>query len=464
MASRAPETSICIPTRNRAHYLRAALESALGQTYRDFEIVVCDDASEDGTELLFHSPADRRIRYFRHANRLGIAANRNSCLAMARGRYIAWLDSDDVYLPEMLARQTSTLDRHPNVGLVHGGFHVIGAEGQVLPDWPLPFPNDAIESGSSAFAELSLRNYITAPTVVVRREAQNRAGLYATTLGATGTDWDMWLRLALHADIAYTVAPVARYRHHPGSISIEADANGMRLIADVAVIRHVFSASRDAIPDVERLERRALAALGARALRASAEAAARRDTNAALQHAQLALELLPDGIAGTDGAALLGDIHDANDFGGHRLIKTLLGRVLEEFDGTRFARRFTKTSRFDASWETTLGAIAGVVQRVVPADAAVATVDKWDPTILHLSGRQGTHFPDLALLPGGYPSDSQAAIDHLEYLRSRGIGFLVFSQATFWWLQHYSGLREHLDTRYRRAWRDEHCVIYQLSR
>jgi glycosyltransferase involved in cell wall biosynthesis len=118
-----PAITVCVPTYNRARYLPQALESIAAQTHAGWEAVVYDDASTDDTaEVIGSFRDDARFRFFRQPRNVGIAANRNACLREARGDYIAWLDSDDVYEPEMLATQAAVLDRRPGVGLVHGAF------------------------------------------------------------------------------------------------------------------------------------------------------------------------------------------------------------------------------------------------------------------------------------------------------------------------------------------------------
>src|SRR5437870_5545962 len=92
-AKKCPTVSVCMPVFNRARYLAQALESVLAQTFHDFEVIVCDDASTENIQQVVAVLGDARVRYFRQPRNQGIARNRNSCLALARGRYIAWLDS-----------------------------------------------------------------------------------------------------------------------------------------------------------------------------------------------------------------------------------------------------------------------------------------------------------------------------------------------------------------------------------
>jgi 2-polyprenyl-3-methyl-5-hydroxy-6-metoxy-1,4-benzoquinol methylase/glycosyltransferase involved in cell wall biosynthesis len=113
-----------------------------------------------------------------------------------------------------------------------------------------------------------------------------------------------------------------------------------------------------------------------------------------------------------------------------------------------------------------VGRIREIVRSATPADATVLVVSKGDEELMRLPGRRAWHFPrgKGGEYAGYYPADSDAAIEHLESLRGQGAQFIVFPNAAFWWLEHYKGLRQHLDGRYGRVWDDERCVIYRLTR
>ena len=98
---------------------------------------------------------------------------------------------------------------------MHGGRRLMDETGRRLPDWPDALPDDAIESSQVAFENLVASNEMTTSTVVVRREAQTRAGGFTAATGRSSTDWEMWLRLSLHGAVGATAAPAARYRQHP---------------------------------------------------------------------------------------------------------------------------------------------------------------------------------------------------------------------------------------------------------
>lgn len=463
MTSIRPKISVCIPTYNQGAYLAHALESVLTQTFGDFEVIVYDDGSTDNTREIVAGFSDSRIRYFRHAENVGIAENRNSCLAVARGEYIGWLDSDDIYLPEMLATQSATLDRHPNVGLVHSAYHVIDSESRRLADWALPFTNDCIESSKEALGELTLWNYITAPTVLVRRSCHDRAGRYAADIGRSSTDWDMWVRIALHADIAYNATSLAQYRQHDNSISATTSRSGQRLKCDIAVVKGLFSRERAAIPDADALERRAMAALTAKTIIFSGEMFTLGQKTAAFKALLQGLSVNPSFFISSHGLSLMVAIITGNEYANFIQSKKLLGELSVHLAGTKYGDRIRKHAVVDAEWERTFRETGETVARIVPRDAKVAVVDKCDPTLLHFSQRKGWHFPDQKSLPGGYPRDSEIAIDHLESLRRRGAKYLVFPKTAFWWLDHYRGFQLHLDSCYRHVWKDGNCIIYRLA-
>jgi hypothetical protein len=109
--------------------------------------------------------------------------------------------------------------------------------------------------------------------------------------------------------------------------------------------------------------------------------------------------------------------------------------------------------------------IREVVNASLPADATVLVVSKGDDDLLELDGRRAWHFPqnEAGVYAGYNPADSGEAIAHLETMRAKGAGFIVFPRTAFWWLDHYADFRRHLESRYQRTWCDESCVIYQLS-
>jgi glycosyltransferase involved in cell wall biosynthesis len=465
MSETPPKFSVCIPTFNQARYLREAIQSALDQTERDLEVVVFDDASTDETPAIVASFDDPRVRSFRQFKNVGIASNRNSCLDVARGRYLGWLDGDDVYEPTMLAVQGAALDRYPNVGLVHGNHNVVGDDGRALPAWKPPFARDVVEPGRTAFRELILANYITAPTVLVRRACYDRVGGYSAELSRSGEDWELWLRVALRFDVAYTAAPVASYRQHAESISNATAATGERVRLDGITVERVFAhPSSSTIPNRQKLRRLADAALAAKALVHSGSAFAVGDHGAAVRSALYALRRDLTLFRGREAPLFLLSIVRDDEYANYRYAKTLLACLHRRLEGSRFGDRIRKLSVIDPRWERDVREVAGVVRRRVPSGALVAVVDKHDPTLLHLSGHEGWHFPDLRSLPTGYPSDSEAAVDHLELLRSRGAGYLVFPSHAYWWLDHYAGLKRHLETLCTTVWHDESCRIYALAR
>jgi hypothetical protein len=455
-----PLVSVCVPTRNQAAYLGGALASALAQDV-ELEVLVHDDASLDGTEGVVRQLADPRVRYLRHELPLGVARNRNTCLASARGRYVAWLDSDDEYLTGALARQLAVLEADSRIGLVHGSFRVIGAEDERLPDWPAPFDCDTVEPARQAFANLVASNEITTSTVVVRRSCHEAAGGFQRGAGASSSDWDAWLRLALRADVAYTTEPVARYRQHANTISRGTSASGERLRCDIAVVRGLLSSEHSRLPDRRRVAATASAALAVKALAHAGDLLTRGRREASMRAVALSARLAPGPIARL-APRLLRSTARGDTYGCYRANKKMLARLAEVLEGTRYGAKVGAAAATDADWEAVVARAAEAVRRVVPADARVGAVTKWDPTLLELSGRRGHNFPDRRRLPDGYPRDGAAAVAHLEHMRGEGLSHLVLPNASFWWLEHYPALARHLDDRAVRLWADEDCLIYEL--
>lgn len=209
-----PRVSILIPAYNRAELLRLTLESALRQTIDDYEIVVVDDGSTDDTAAVVRSIAPS-ARYIYQDNQ-GIPEVLNRCVRETRGEYVQFLGSDDLLLPDTLARSAAVLDSHPRVALVHGAATIIDGAGKERYISRPPFvKGDYVRSGREEIGDLLFSNHIVATTVMARRSCLIEAGLFDARLKLY-EDWNLWTRIARRHDIAYLDQPLACYRVHFG--------------------------------------------------------------------------------------------------------------------------------------------------------------------------------------------------------------------------------------------------------
>lgn len=204
-----PGVSVVIPTYNRAGVVTRAIQSVLAQSYQAFEIIVVDDGSTDGTPMAVAAIQDPRIRYIRHDRNQGGGSARNAGIAAARGEYVAFLDSDDEWMPDKLERQVRVLGPSgPEIGAVCTGFVSLDARGQVRKT-TIPTTRHVDPDG------LLTRNLIgTTSTFVARTGCLQAIGGFDTSL-ASCQDWDLYARLARHFRIAFV--PEALVRHHVGN-------------------------------------------------------------------------------------------------------------------------------------------------------------------------------------------------------------------------------------------------------
>jgi glycosyltransferase involved in cell wall biosynthesis len=210
-----PQVSVVIPTYNAANVLTQAIDSALAQTYRPFEIIVIDDGSSDNTPDLLRAYGDR-IRSLRQDNS-GVYAARNRGIRAARGRYIAFLDADDVWLPGKLQRQVEILDKQPEFPVIHTDTALIDAEGCLLKAATNPRRQSV---NGRVFEEFFRSNMavILLSTVILRRECFDRTGLFDERHRSV-VDQIFFLRLAWHFPIYFIPEPLVKYRVTPGSLS-----------------------------------------------------------------------------------------------------------------------------------------------------------------------------------------------------------------------------------------------------
>jgi len=180
--------SVVMPTFNRKHVLRRALDSVFAQTIPEVEAIVVDDGSSDGTEAMI-AEYPRPIVYVGQQN-AGPAAARNRGLKRAGGAFIAFLDSDDVFYPRHLEASLAALERSPEAGLVYGANEVVDAEGRVV-KVQVPRPEDR----GRVLPGLLFTNFVMPSTVVMRRECYEAVGGMNETL-RFAEDWLYWLKMA----------------------------------------------------------------------------------------------------------------------------------------------------------------------------------------------------------------------------------------------------------------------------
>ena len=249
-----PKVSVIIPSYKTAHFISACLDSVFAQTYQDFEAIVVNDGSPDTPELekVLAPYLERytdRIVYLKQENKRAAGA-RNNAIRKARGEYVAFLDSDDTWMPDHLANQMKLFSDDPSLGLTYSN----GLVG--MPGKEREFMKRCPSHGEATFNSLLVeRCQIPISTVVARRDAIMKAGLFDESL-LRCDDYDMWVRTAFHgAKIGYTTKVQARMPvGRPGSLS----QSRAKMAEGYVTILEKYKASLPLQPaDRETVEKRA---------------------------------------------------------------------------------------------------------------------------------------------------------------------------------------------------------------
>jgi glycosyltransferase involved in cell wall biosynthesis len=209
-----PTVSVIIPTYNRRQLIARSIKSVLNQTYRDFELIIVDDGSTDGTSEVVAGFNDERIRYIRCDENRGEAAARNMGIKAARCDYIAYQDSDDEWLPEKLARQMELLENAPpEVGVIYTGFWKTENHRKIY----IPF-SWVNQKNGDIYKELLKGNFVGSPVVLIKKECFDSAGLFDERLRNL-VDWEMWLRISRHYHFRCVDEPLAVAHYDADNIS-----------------------------------------------------------------------------------------------------------------------------------------------------------------------------------------------------------------------------------------------------
>lgn len=213
-----PKVSIMMPAYNAEQYIAAAIESVRAQTFSDWELVIVDDGSTDRTSEIIHSFDDSRIRYFYQEN-AGEAAARNTALTKMRGQLLAYIDADDLYLPDHLQQTVAYLEKHPDKDAVYtDGIH-IDPDGRHLQSLASrrrgPFEG-------WIFEELVRASDVFGPPlcVVLSRSLIEEHQIRYDTRIVIGPDWDFFTRYSEHARFGYLDQQTCLYRVHLTNITV----------------------------------------------------------------------------------------------------------------------------------------------------------------------------------------------------------------------------------------------------
>ena len=172
-----------------------AVKSVLNQTFQDFEVIVVDDGSTDQTGDVVRALASEKVKYIYQTNR-GRSNARNHALGLAKGRYIAFLDSDDLYLPDKLALQVDYMDSHPEIGMVYTSAYCIDENGARTKDEYEATVSGWVYEHIAFFVPIT----ITLPTVMVRKEVLDKVGVFDEAMERF-EDTDMWRRISKYYQI-----------------------------------------------------------------------------------------------------------------------------------------------------------------------------------------------------------------------------------------------------------------------
>lgn len=248
MSAPVPVISIIIPVFNGATTLPGTLKSVFCQTFTEFEILLINDGSTDHTVEVVDTFSDPRLRILSYENS-GVAVSRNRGVKLAQGKYLAFLDADDLWSPDKLTDQLQALKNHPEAALAYSWTDYIDTDGKLVN------PGDHPTEQGVVYSQLLLKNFIeNGSNPLIRASSLQQVGLFDPDL-PPAEDWDLWLRIA--ARYAFVVVPKVQvfYRIYPGGSSANVDK------MERQCLRVVQRACETASPEVAALREASLSNL-----------------------------------------------------------------------------------------------------------------------------------------------------------------------------------------------------------
>ena len=233
--------SVVMSVFNGERFLREAVESILNQSFREFEFVIIDDGSTDGTASMLHSYArsDPGVRVYHQENR-GLIESLNRGCGLARGKYLARMDADDIALKDRLMQQVEFMEKHAGVGVLGGAVEQVDATGRRLRTAHLPLDHAGIIS------TLAYACPFAHAAVVIRKEVFVSVGGYRSAF-VHAEDYDLWLRMAERCELANLEAVVLKHRIHPNQVGYR---HMQQQTISALAARAAASLRRNGLPDL----------------------------------------------------------------------------------------------------------------------------------------------------------------------------------------------------------------------
>lgn len=208
-----PLVSVVMPVHNAERYVAQAVESVLAQTFTDFELILIDDGSTDGSRSILQRFTDPRVKLIIHAQNRGLVSTLNEGLRLSQGKYIARMDADDRMHPARLARQVAYMGSHADAAVVASFVDLMNADDDIIGTWET---DRAVVQPDDIKALMARTNCIAHPSVIIRRSALKELCYEERQKGAE--DWDLWLRLLSRGRSIHKIPePLLTYRVHAAS-------------------------------------------------------------------------------------------------------------------------------------------------------------------------------------------------------------------------------------------------------
>jgi len=204
-----PKISVLMPVYNCNPFIDESVKSILNQTFEDFEFIIIDDCSTDGTYEYLTSLTDNRIHLYKKPKNTGIIDSLNIGLELANGVYIARMDGDDISLPDRFEKQLTFMDQNPDVIVCGGGYKAIGTDLQFIPK----------SSNDELVVELLSNSPMAHPTVFLRTKIIKDNNIKYNTKYEAAEDYKMWTTLSEYGKLANLTDIILQYRIHPNQIS-----------------------------------------------------------------------------------------------------------------------------------------------------------------------------------------------------------------------------------------------------